>query len=225
MDTTTKRLLTAGVIAGPLFVAVALLQAFTREGFSLERHALSQLSLGRLGWIQIANFVLCGVLFLAFAVGVKRALRYGPGRTWAPILVAVFGVSLVIGGVFVADPAFGFPPGTPEGGLASEHWSWHGTIHAFAPVVGVNALIISFLVFARRFGALRQRGWMAASIVVAVAVLVLGSPLTMGDDPNQLSFLGLWTALVIGWSWISILATRIRAGKLDLPAPEPAAGT
>lgn len=219
MGLTTKRLLTAGVIAGPLFVAVAMVQAFTREGFSLERHALSQLSLGRLGWIQIANFVLGGILFLAFAFGVRRALQTGPGRTWGPILVAVFGVSLVIGGVFLADPAFGFPPGTPEGGLASEDWSWHGTIHAFAPVVGVNALIVSFLVFARRFAALGQRGWMAASIVVAVAVLVLGSPLTMGDDPDRMNFLGLWAALVIGWSWISILAARIRAGKLELPWP------
>lgn len=219
-DTATDRLLTAGVIAGPLFIAVALLQAFTREGFYLERHALSQLSLGGLGWIQITNFVLGGALFIAFAVGMKRALRTGPGRTWAPILVAVFGISLVIGGVFVADPALGFPPGTPEGGLAREDWSWHGTIHALAPVLGVNALIVSFLVLARRLAALKQHGWMAASIGVAVAVLALASPLTMGSDPNSQSFLGLWAALVVGWSWISILAARIRAGKLDLATLE-----
>jgi hypothetical protein len=42
------QLLASGILAGPLFVAVGLIQAFTRVGFDLRRHALSLLSLG--GW-------------------------------------------------------------------------------------------------------------------------------------------------------------------------------
>jgi hypothetical protein len=44
-----KALLTGGVVAGPLFIMVGLLQAFTREGFDLRRHPLSLLSNGDLG--------------------------------------------------------------------------------------------------------------------------------------------------------------------------------
>ena len=69
----TARLLACGVLAGPLFLAVLMIQAFTREGFDLSRHPLSLLSLGDLGSIQIANFVVTGALFVACAIGMRRA--------------------------------------------------------------------------------------------------------------------------------------------------------
>src|SRR5262249_14340506 len=65
-------LLTCGVVAGPLYLAVVLLQALTRTGFDLKRHPLSSLSLGHLGWIQIVNFVVTGLLVLACAAGMRR---------------------------------------------------------------------------------------------------------------------------------------------------------
>jgi hypothetical protein len=49
------------------------------SGVDLSRHPLSLLSLGDLGWIQIANFVVTGVLYVACAVGMRRALGPGPG--------------------------------------------------------------------------------------------------------------------------------------------------
>ena len=54
--TQTARLLACGIAAGPLFLTVGLTQAFLRDGFDLSRHPLSLLSLGDLGWVQIANF-------------------------------------------------------------------------------------------------------------------------------------------------------------------------
>ncbi|HEV2894210.1 MAG TPA: DUF998 domain-containing protein, partial [Actinomycetota bacterium] len=62
--TRTSRLLACGIVAGPLFLAIGLTQAFTRDGFDLSRHPLSLLSLGDLGWVQIANFVVTGALFI-----------------------------------------------------------------------------------------------------------------------------------------------------------------
>ncbi len=40
-----RRLLTCGILAGPVLLGVGLAQVFTRDGFDLERHALSQLAL------------------------------------------------------------------------------------------------------------------------------------------------------------------------------------
>jgi hypothetical protein len=86
---TTRALLACGVAAGPLFVVVGLAQMLTRDGFDPLRHPLSLLSLGDLGWIQIANFVLAGGLFVACAVGMRRVMRPGRGGTWGPLLGGV----------------------------------------------------------------------------------------------------------------------------------------
>ena len=67
-------MLACGVVAGPLFIVVGVLQMLTRDGFDPGRHPLSLLSLGDLGWIQIANFVIVGLLFIASAVGMRRVL-------------------------------------------------------------------------------------------------------------------------------------------------------
>ncbi len=76
----TRTLLGAGVVAGPLFVGVAAVQAFTRTGFDLRRHPLSMLSLGEYGWIQVTNFIVAGVLSLLFAVGVARSPIHRAGQ-------------------------------------------------------------------------------------------------------------------------------------------------
>src|SRR5215207_8820287 len=154
---TTRALLAGGVVAGPLFIVVGLVQMLTRDGFDPTRHPLSLLSLGELGWIQLANFVVAGLLFVASAVGMRRVLHPGRGATWGPRLIGVYGAGLIMGGVFVADPALGFPPGTPEG--IPDQFSWHGAVHAVAPVLASLALVAACVVFARRFAALRQRGW------------------------------------------------------------------
>jgi hypothetical protein len=45
----TRALLACGVVAGPLFVVVATLEALTRRGYDLGRHPISLLSLGDFG--------------------------------------------------------------------------------------------------------------------------------------------------------------------------------
>ncbi|MEU4690469.1 DUF998 domain-containing protein [Actinoplanes sp. NPDC023714] len=108
-----SHLLGCGIVAGPLFLAAGVIQGLTREGFDLTRNAISQLSLGDLGWIQVINFILTGALLIAGATGLRQALRDGPGATWAPRMVAVFGASFLVSAVFDADPGAGFPVGTP----------------------------------------------------------------------------------------------------------------
>src|SRR5215813_11948966 len=77
----TRALLTCGVIAGPLYIAVGVTQMFIRPGFDIQRHALSLLSNGDLGWIQIANFIVTGLLVIAGALGMRRVLRGSRGGT------------------------------------------------------------------------------------------------------------------------------------------------
>ncbi|MFD5872145.1 DUF998 domain-containing protein [Streptomyces sp. NPDC060322] len=55
----------------------------TRDGFDFTRNALSQLSLGALGWIQVTVFLLTGLLVIAGAIAIRQALRDAPGRPCA----------------------------------------------------------------------------------------------------------------------------------------------
>ena len=204
----TLALLACGVVAGPLFLAVALLQALTREGFDLRRHPLSLLSLGALGWIQIANFVAAGLLSVAFAVGLRRVLHPGRGGRWGPLLVGAYGVGLIMGGVFVTDPGAGFPPGAPAG--APEQLSWHGMLHAIAPLLAFLSLILACFVLARRFAALGQRGWAGYCVATGVALLGL---LAWPDQDTVVMQLAV--AIVLGWAWLSALAARLLTGLSD----------
>jgi len=73
----------------------ALLQAFTREGFDFRRHPISLLSNGDLGWVQITSFVVNGLLIVASAVGIRRALHPGRGGTWGPLLIGIVGAGTI----------------------------------------------------------------------------------------------------------------------------------
>jgi hypothetical protein len=99
------------LLAGPLFLATVVIQQATRAGVDPKAQPLSLLSLGEHGWIQIANFIVAGLLIIASAVGMRRVLRGGPAGTWGPALIATYGVAMLWGGVFVTDPASGFPEG------------------------------------------------------------------------------------------------------------------
>ena len=196
--TSTRLLLGAGVVAGPIFVVTAGVQALTRTGFSLSHQPLSMLSLGDLGWIQISNFLLAGLLGLAFAAGVRRRLTAGPGRTWAPALLAVFGVGLLIGGAFVPDAALAYPPGTPDDYPTS--LSTHGLLHAIAPPLAFVALVAACFVVAHRFTTENRRGAAVTTRVVAIACLLLGIP--FGPGFSWRLFLGV----ALGFAWITAYA-------------------
>nr|WP_042180443.1 DUF998 domain-containing protein [Kibdelosporangium sp. MJ126-NF4]CEL14391.1 hypothetical protein [Kibdelosporangium sp. MJ126-NF4]CTQ88756.1 hypothetical protein [Kibdelosporangium sp. MJ126-NF4] len=138
---TTRTLLTCGIIAAPLWTAVSLAQAATRSGYSLLREPLSMLAAGPLGWIQIANFVVAGVLFVLGAIGLRRVL----GRTWAPRLVLVNGVGMIAAGIFTMDtqPYAHMAAGTITFGcliaacyVLGKHFGWRSWTAGTALLVG-----------------------------------------------------------------------------------------
>jgi len=198
----SRTFLGAGVIAGPLFVATVAVQVLTRDGFDLRRHPLSMLALGEYGWIQVINFIAAGVLSLIFAVGVAHRLTVGIGSTWAPRLFALFGAGLVIGGIFKADPALGFPAGAPEG--YPVQLSLHGTIHAFAPPLAFISVVAACLVIARRLAAEDMRRAAVLTRVVALVCLVLSVPVGPGASVR------LFVAVALAFAWIAAYAAYLR---------------
>jgi hypothetical protein len=212
--TTTEKLLGCGVLAGPVGLALYAAQALTREGYDPTRHPMSLLALGEGGWVQIVNFVLTGALYLACAVGLRRALRDGPGRVWAPRLIAAFGAGMVVAGVFTTDPGAGFPAGAPAG---APEPSWHGILHEIGFIVANLAVLAACPVFARRFRARRRPGWSAASLAVPVAIL-----LVLGWPDSETFSLRAVAATAIAYGFVAAVAVAARPTE---PARPTAART
>ncbi len=202
----TRALLVCGTLTGPLFFAVAIIQALTRPGYNIRVNAISQLSLGDLGGIQIASFLLTGLLAVAGAIGVRRMLKGQKGGTWGALLVGTFGLGLIVAGIFPPDPAFGFPPGAPAG--AAMPMSGHASLHAVGFFLSMLSLIVNCFVFVRRFGSLGQRGWLAYSIISPVATIIL-----IALTNVFMSWAGVIVALAgaVAFGWVTATSARLRS--------------
>ena len=209
----TRATLVAGAVGPALFVLVFLLEGATRLGYSPWRHQVSQLSLSDQGWEQVANFLVCGVLVLAFALGLRRSLGTGKGMTFGPLLLVIFALGLLVAGLFRADPALGYPPGVPMPAPQTAH----GTIHGLAGLVVFVSLPAACFATARRFaGDPRWRGWAAYSILTGLLVLasfiasnvaaVLDATGAVPDAPTGLL---QRVGIIAGWAWITFLALRL----------------
>ncbi|MDD7933346.1 DUF998 domain-containing protein [Actinomycetospora straminea] len=202
----TRSLLGYGVLAGPFYVVVGLAQALTRDGFDLARHDLSLLAAGPWGWIQVANLVLTGLMTVAAAVGMSRALRLlggGPGSVWGPRLVAAYGVGMVGAGVLVADPMNGYPPGTPDGPPATV--SVGGVGHLVVGGLGFLCLVAGASALGRwyRNGPRAVLSWVTGALfLVAFAGIASGS-----SSPAVV--LGFWVALLLVWVWLAVVSVDL----------------
>ncbi|MCK2217168.1 DUF998 domain-containing protein [Actinomadura sp. ATCC 31491] len=204
----TRRLLACGPAAGTLFVGAFLVQGALRAGYDPLRHPVSSLALGPHGWVQSANFVVAGLLTLAFTAGLARALR---GSRSLPVLVGIWGAMLVAAGVFTTDPVSGYPPGTPDllphySGLAAE-------LHDLVSLPAFVALPVACAVFAVRCARAGERAWAVYSAVSAVVFAVAFGLATaaFAQAPALVAYGGLFqrVAVVTGWAWLALLGVRL----------------
>jgi hypothetical membrane protein len=185
-----------------------LVAGAVRAGYDPLRHPVSSLELGDHGWVQHANFVVAGLLTLALAAGLRRAV---PASTWGPLLVGIWGLGLIGAGIFTTDPVSGYPPGTPGRPV---HATVPGTLHDLVSLVGFVALVAACFVFARRFAALGQRAWAGYSVlsgIVFVAALVLAS-VAFSQTGALVGVGGLIQRVMAttAWIWLTLLALRAR---------------
>jgi hypothetical membrane protein len=201
-DRVTKSLLGYGVLAGPLYVGVSVAQGLLREGFDFRRHEWSLLANGSHGWIQSANLIVAGLMSVAFAAGLRRALAGGRGSRWVPRLIGAYGVSLVVAGLCRADPALGFPVGTPE---AHTPVTAMGIMHFVAAGVGFCCLAAGCIVMARRYAAEHRRGWVTFSAGTA-AVFLTGFAAVASTGGSMAANLGFTAAVILVWAWLAAVA-------------------
>lgn len=216
----TRGLLRCGIAAGPVFVAVFVLEGAVREGYQPLRHPVSSLALGPRGWIQTANFTMAGTLFLAGAAGLARAGDPVASGRAASVLIGAAGAGLIGAAVFTTDPVSGYPPGTPD---AVTQPSRNGTAHNLAAVpvfVGLPAAALACGWRSWRAGqygfALYSAGT-AATMLTTMALAGAG----FGQSPRLVNLGGLFqrASIVTGFAWLTTLSERAlrRASAASLP--------
>jgi Protein of unknown function (DUF998) len=199
----TRSLLGYGVVAGPFYVASVLAQALLRPGFDLSRDDASLLSNGGLGWIQVATFVLTGLMVAACAVGMRRALSGGRAADGGTLLLAVFGAGLIGAGIFVADPMNGFPPGTAAG--RPESVTLHGILHVVSAGIGFLGFAVACFVIGQRFAAEGRKRWSWFSRLTGVLFLAGFGGLASGSETPTV-VIGFWIVLVLAFTWLAMVA-------------------
>jgi hypothetical membrane protein len=200
-------------IAGPIiFAVVALVHSLLRQDHSLVAHPISALAAGPSGWIQNANFLLFGLLMIAYAVGLHLGVR--PSR-WGVVgfaFLVLSGIGLMWGGVF---------PATDATGAFNEDRLLHipGFIMTFLGG-GIGLIVIS-----RRMA--RDPRWQSLAnyaLVTGIAMLVLvlvGGGLVRPSGAPLHAWLGLfqWVVLAVWFPCTIILALRLLrlARAADVP--------
>jgi hypothetical membrane protein len=215
----TRSLLGYGVVAGPFYVAVGVIQGLVRDGFDFSRHPLSVLANGPGGWVQSANFALTGLMVVAAAIGIARVL--GPGSRGTSWLLGAYGAGMIAASVLRADPVDGFPVGTPPGPPTT--MTTMGMLHFVVATLGFVALGISCLVAAR---ALARRGersfsrWSMASGLVVFVTFFGGAALST----RPIGIAGIWIAVLVGWAWLAALSMHLYR-KSPSPNCDPSASS
>jgi hypothetical protein len=144
--------------------------------------------------------VLSGAGFTAGALGLRHTVD-GPKARLAPLFIAVFGLALIAGGLFRMDPAFGFPPGTPDG--IGDTVSWHAVIHGVLFPLGFAAILLAGWSLSRRYAAQGRRVRRWAAVAIGPAVLLLSTWPNLGGDP-QGRFWPLWIGVALAFGWVSL---------------------
>ena len=203
----TRSLLGWGVVAGPFYVVVGLILAITRPGFDLTQHALSLLTLGELGWLQRTNLILTGLMAIAAAYGIFRAVRSGRGLAME-VLTIIYGAGLILSAVFAPDPVEGFPPGATAG-----EFSLSGILHLVIGAIGFAALAAAAFAHAGWSRSIGAKGRATVSVILGIVILIGffgGAALSSGPTATAGVAL-LWIAVLAQFTWLALACSQIYA--------------
>lgn len=185
----TSLLAWAGIVGPILFTVTFLGQELFRRGeYSPIAETVSALEAGPNGWVQQANFVVFGLLTIAFAIGLHRGIRPTRAGIVGPAMLFVSGIGLLLAAVFpLREDAAGVTY-DPGGHMVA------GLMFFFTSAAGL-------IVLSRRVARdPRWRGLATYTLVsggVALAGFVAMGQLVMPDDAPLHEYAGLAQRLLI----------------------------
>ena len=195
--------LAAAGLAGPvIFAMVALVHSLLRPDHNLVEHPISALAAGPSGWVQSVNFLVFGLLMIAYAIGLHLGIRPSRAGMVGVAFLVLSGVGLMWGGMF---------PATDATGAFDEDRVLHipGFIMTF---LGAG---IGLIVMSRRMA--RDPRWRSvatyalATGIVMLVLIVAGGGFVRPPGALLHPWLGLfqWVLLAVWFPCTVVLALRV----------------
>jgi hypothetical protein len=191
-----------------VFIAVFTIEGWLRPDYSARRHYISTLSTGPRGWVQIANFVQCGVLVLCSAIGMgdeAGAVRW---------LLGIHAIGLILAGAFVTDAVVTSAPSDYATRVAAPG-SRASMLHNLATAAVFASLCGAMCVIAVRSARAGSAGWAAGSAVALAGVIagfVINGALLKAEVEGKIANapLGAYQRLAIisGWIWVAAVSAH-----------------
>ncbi len=182
-----------------LMAAVAWLLPAVSE-YRLISDNISELVLGRFGYLQTLAFLFVGLTTLGLAYTLHKLTGGAPGARIGTLLVGVYGAGAILVAIFPTDridmPAQVFAQ------------SPTGIIHVILAMVNFICMIVAMFILSRTFGSIAQfRSLLRPSVLFAASTLALFFAQAEGPLVGLLQRL-----LVLAISgWMVMVALRIRA--------------
>lgn len=161
--------------------------------------------------MQRGNLILSGLMVIAAAVGLARALQEATVARRAGALLGVYGAALVASGIFPPDPMAGFPPDAVPGGA-----SLSGVLHLTSGGIGFLALAGTALVVAAWFSARRDPFARVSRVAVALIIIGFLGGAVLAERAAGVAL--LWVAVLCGWGWLAGASIRLYRA---VPHPDP----
>ena len=205
LDSRTRSLLICGALAGPVFSIVWFITGLTRANYDPMRHPISALALGESGWTQVASFLITGLLALALAYGLRKALQSHDASKWVFKLIGLVAIGFLGTGFFATDPLNGYPPGTPAMLIPP---TVIGSLHLlFASFI--FGLPMACFLLARLFAAQGAHNWTLYSRATTIAFIIIYLIAMAGflQVEGLVNYAGLFQriSITIGLAWMTLL--------------------
>lgn len=200
----------AGITAPLLFGLLVFVAGLLRPGYDHVADYISELGAGPNAWIMNADFMLTGLMLVAFALGLAKALRTGRSARIGPILVGIFGSGVFAAGIFSCDP------GCPSsGGSLSQQ------MHDLVSVTAFVAIMIAPIIVS---GAMKQdqswQSYRSYSLATGIAAIVF-FVLFIASTEAAPAYIGALQRLFVATPSLWIGVTALRLFKLSRPASLP----
>ena len=197
-----KLIATVAIVGWAFFAAIALLLPLVSE-YSLTADHISELAVGRYGYLQIVAFFAAGFGTLALAWAVREATNGSWGSRLGSALVGLYGVGMILTGIFPTDEV------DPAGRVGSPTIA--GTVHSVGSLLAFMLGLAGVFVLSRTFKRdARWRAFWPWSLALAFAVLVGFIVLALSAGT---AWIGLIQRIFNGTIilWLVLVAFRIRS--------------
>jgi uncharacterized protein DUF998 len=194
-----SRLAALAIVGQLILLASALLLPIWSE-YGLIGDNISELTLGRFGFVQTAAFLLAGLGTLGLAFVIRKLTEGSWGSRVGSLLIAVYGAGAILSAVFPTDRI------DRQADMSS--LSATGAIHVAVAIASFVCVIVGMFVLTRTFA--QAHRWRSFWLL---SVFFPGSATALIIVQQEGPLIGLLQRLLVAVisAWLILVALRVRA--------------